>query len=367
MSRVAKQPVPLPQGVTATLTPELVTLKGAKGTASLVIKHGVLVVQEGNALQVSKSSDSRKPKYARRGPRARISPISSRGVTKGYEKLELVGVGLSREASEQESGYDVGLFPIRSLCGVPEGIAVETPTQTEILVKGMDRQRVGGAAADIQEFGRLRPVRAKACAIQATDREEAKERRNDRQEGAQRLRRYACKIREFLKVVRLFGASHFATYLRADFRPRNRKCWWRPRPYRKRCVEGLKGTGNVSAAALSGKAIAEGKKAYRASRGWRSIARVSSTTAASRRWRMRRVKTGSSSVSVRRKGKTYGQELKMSASGDDFIEKLVAVNRVAPRSLKGGRQFGFTARFTVVGDGNRPRRLPGYGKSAKYN
>src|ERR1700712_5500065 len=108
MSRVAKQPVPLPQGVTATLTAELVTLKGAKGTASLAIKHGVTLVQEDNVLHVRKSNDSREADMLAGSTRAHLANIVT-GISKGYEKkLELVGVGYRAQAQGKNLNLTLG-------------------------------------------------------------------------------------------------------------------------------------------------------------------------------------------------------------------------------------------------------------------
>ena len=160
MSRVAKQPVPLPQGVTATLTAELITIKGSKGTASLAIKPGVSVAQEGNALQVGKSNASREADMLAGSTRAHLANIVQ-GVSKGYEKkLELVGVGYRAQAQGKNLNLTLG-FSHPVVYVAPEGITLETPSQTEILVKGMDRQRVGQVAADIREFRPPEPYKGK--------------------------------------------------------------------------------------------------------------------------------------------------------------------------------------------------------------
>jgi large subunit ribosomal protein L6 len=160
MSRVAKQPVPLPPGVTVTLTSELVTLKGAKGTASLALKGGVSVVQEDSALKVRKDNDSRETDMLAGSIRALLANIVQ-GVTKGYEKkLELVGVGYRAAAQGSNLNLTLG-FSHPVVYAAPEGITIETPTQTEIIIKGMDRQRVGQVAADIREFRPPEPYKGK--------------------------------------------------------------------------------------------------------------------------------------------------------------------------------------------------------------
>ena len=160
MSRVAKQPVPLPKGVTATIAAESVTIKGAKGTANLALKPGVSVVQEGESLSVRKADESRTNDMLAGSIRAHLANIV-RGVTTGYEKkLELVGVGYRAQAQGKNLNLTLG-FSHPVVYVAPEGITIETPSQTEILVKGTDRQRVGQAAADIRDFRPPEPYKGK--------------------------------------------------------------------------------------------------------------------------------------------------------------------------------------------------------------
>src|SRR5487761_1761124 len=136
MSRIAKAPVELPQGVTATIAGSAVTLKGAKGSLSLALRPGVSVVQAEKRLEV-KYSD---PGFARMlagSTRAHLANMV-RGVTKGYErKLELVGVGFRAQVQGKSLNLTLG-FSHPVIFPIPEGIVVETPSQTEIIVKGID-------------------------------------------------------------------------------------------------------------------------------------------------------------------------------------------------------------------------------------
>lgn len=160
MSRVAKQPVPLPQGVTATVTAETVTIKGSKGTMSLPLRQGVKVVQEGNVLMVQKADQSRELDMAAGSTRAHLANIVF-GVTKGYEKkLELVGVGYRAAAQGKNLNLTLG-FSHPVVYVAPEGITIETPSQTEIIVKGNDRQKVGQVAAEIRGFRPPEPYKGK--------------------------------------------------------------------------------------------------------------------------------------------------------------------------------------------------------------
>jgi large subunit ribosomal protein L6 len=159
MSRVAKAPVPLPQGVTATITSELVTIKGAKGTLSLPLKSGVRVVQEDKRLAVQ-YGDGDGVRMQAGATRAHLANMVL-GVTKGYErKLELVGVGFRAQVQGKVLNLTLGFshpvnFP------VPEGITIETPSQTEIIIKGMDCQKVGQVAAEIRGVRPPEPYKGK--------------------------------------------------------------------------------------------------------------------------------------------------------------------------------------------------------------
>jgi large subunit ribosomal protein L6 len=159
MSRIAKAPVDLPSGVTATIAAEAVTIKGAKGSLSLPLTAGVSVAEKEKKLQVSFTD----PQLARTRAGATRAHLANmvRGVTKGYEKkLELVGVGFRAAVQGKTLNLTLGFshpvnFPI------PEGIVIETPTQTEILVKGIDRQKVGQVAAEIRHVRPPEPYKGK--------------------------------------------------------------------------------------------------------------------------------------------------------------------------------------------------------------
>jgi len=159
MSRVAKAPVELPQGVTATVTPDAVTIKGAKGTLSFALKHGITVVQEEKKLSLKYEQGDGIAMQAG-SARAHLANMVL-GVTKGYErKLELVGVGFRAQVQGKALNLSLGFshpvtFPI------PEGISIETPSQTEIIIKGVDRQKVGQVAAEIRAVRPPEPYKGK--------------------------------------------------------------------------------------------------------------------------------------------------------------------------------------------------------------
>jgi large subunit ribosomal protein L6 len=161
MSRVAKQPVPLPQGVTATITADAVAIKGGKGAINLPLnsKH-VRVVQDAGALKVERASEGRESDMVAGTTRAHLANIVH-GVSKGYErKLELVGVGYRAQAQGKNLNLTLG-FSHPVVYVAPEGITIETPSQTEIIVKGSDVQKVGQAAADIRGFRPPEPYKGK--------------------------------------------------------------------------------------------------------------------------------------------------------------------------------------------------------------
>ena len=159
MSRVAKRPVPLPQGVTATVTPNLVTIKGAKGSLSIAVTHGVSVAQEGKNLQVS-YTDAVGAAALAGATRAHLANVVT-GVTAGYEKkLELVGVGYRAAVQGKALNLTLG-FSHPVVFNIPEGITIEAPTQTEVVVKGIDRQRVGQVAAEIRSIRPPEPYKGK--------------------------------------------------------------------------------------------------------------------------------------------------------------------------------------------------------------
>jgi len=158
MSRVAKRPVDLPSGVTATVASNLVKVKGAKGELSLTVADGVTVEQQDKKLQVKFASAG--SRMSAGAARAHLANMVT-GVSKGYErKLELVGVGYRAAVQGKTLGLTLGFshavnFPI------PEGISMETPSQTEIIIKGIDRQKIGQVCAKIRAIRPPEPYKGK--------------------------------------------------------------------------------------------------------------------------------------------------------------------------------------------------------------
>ena len=154
-------PVDLPQGVNATIAADAVTLKGAKGTLTLAIKNGIKVVQQDKRLQVEALDATAEGMNAVAGAtRAHLANMVT-GVTKGYEKkLELVGVGYRASIQAKNLTLTLGYSHLINYA-IPDGITIETPSQTEIIVKGIDRQRVGQTAAEIRGFRPPEPYKGK--------------------------------------------------------------------------------------------------------------------------------------------------------------------------------------------------------------
>ena len=159
MSRVAKAPVSLPQGVTATISGQQVTIKGAKGSLNLPLKDGVTVEQGDKVLNVKYIADDTVRMLAG-ATRAHLANMVE-GVSKGFErKLELQGVGYRAQAQGKVLNLTLGFsHPVNF--AVPNGITIETPTQTEILIKGIDRQVVGETAAKIRAYRPPEPYKGK--------------------------------------------------------------------------------------------------------------------------------------------------------------------------------------------------------------
>jgi large subunit ribosomal protein L6 len=160
MSRVAKQAITLPKGVTATITTDSVTVKGAKGSMSLSLSSAVAVIQEGDLLKVSQKVETRQSNIDAGTTRAHLANYVQ-GVSTGFErKLELVGVGYRAAAQGKSLNLTLG-FSHPVVYAAPEGVVIETPSQTEILIKGMDRQKVGQVAADIRAYRPPEPYKGK--------------------------------------------------------------------------------------------------------------------------------------------------------------------------------------------------------------
>jgi large subunit ribosomal protein L6 len=160
MSRVAKAPVELPQGVEFKQEGDVVTIKGSKGSLSVDVHTEVEIKHGENELNLSPRSGSRFA-TAVTGTTRSILANMVEGVTSGFErKLELVGVGYRAQAQGNKLNLTLG-FSHPVVYDVPDGISVETPSQTEIIVRGTDKQKVGQVAAEIRRFRPPEPYKGK--------------------------------------------------------------------------------------------------------------------------------------------------------------------------------------------------------------
>ena len=158
MSRVAKKPVAIAKGVELNVQPELISVKGPKGTLSVIKPVGIEVnIEDGNA-QLSANDASLVPLT---GTLRAIVANMVKGVSEGFErKLELVGVGYRAAMQGKDLSLSLG-FSHPVVFQTPEGITISTPTQTEILVAGADKQRVGEVAAKIRGYRPPEPYKGK--------------------------------------------------------------------------------------------------------------------------------------------------------------------------------------------------------------
>jgi large subunit ribosomal protein L6 len=160
MSRVAKRPVELPKGVEVSQAAGVVRVKGPKGDLSLSLASQIEVKVADGKLQVGVTSLNRVTKAISGTTRALLANMVN-GVSKGYEKkLELVGVGYRAQAQGKKLNLTLG-FSHPVVFDVPAGITIETPSQTEIIVRGADRQQVGQVAANIRSYRPPEPYKGK--------------------------------------------------------------------------------------------------------------------------------------------------------------------------------------------------------------
>jgi len=160
MSRVAKQPVELPKGVELTAKGQVLSIKGSKGTLELNLHPDVVLEQEENVLTLKPRNNSRQAMALAGTMRSLLNNVVT-GVNSGFErKLELRGVGYRAQAQGAKLNLNLGFsHPVEY--AVPEGISVETPSQTEIVIKGIDKQQVGQVAAEIRRFRPPEPYKGK--------------------------------------------------------------------------------------------------------------------------------------------------------------------------------------------------------------
>jgi len=160
MSRIAKYPVPVPKGVDVTLSGGAISIKGPLGTLTQSILPSVTIDREGDNLQCRAVEGAVNGGAMSGTMRALLSNMVT-GVTKGFEKkLSLVGVGYKAQAQGSKLNLSLG-FSHPVVHDMPNGIKVETPTPTEIVIKGTDRQVVGQVAAEVRAYRSPEPYKGK--------------------------------------------------------------------------------------------------------------------------------------------------------------------------------------------------------------
>lgn len=160
MSRVAKNPVSIPSGVDATIAGQTLTIKGSKGQMVHAVHTSVEVQKVENELTFApRSADMMADALA--GTTRALANNMVKGVSEGFmKKLQLVGVGYRAQSQGKVLNLSLGFsHPVEF--SVPEGVTVETPSQTEIVVKGIDKQKVGQVAADIRAYRPPEPYKGK--------------------------------------------------------------------------------------------------------------------------------------------------------------------------------------------------------------
>lgn len=160
MSRIGRKPIEVPSGVEVTLNNAAITVKGPKGTLTRELHRDMKVTVEGNTITVERPSDNKEHRSLHGTTRSVVSNMVS-GVTEGFSKsLELVGVGYRASKSGEKIVLNVGYsHPVEI---TPEsGIEFEVPSNTKIIVRGIDKERVGAYAAQIRKVREPEPYKGK--------------------------------------------------------------------------------------------------------------------------------------------------------------------------------------------------------------
>ncbi|MEO8279032.1 MAG: 50S ribosomal protein L6 [Ideonella sp.] len=160
MSRVGKMPITVPKGVDVAVSSEQISVKGSLGTQFSPVNSLVTVVSDGGMLKFTPANDSVEANAMSGTMRALVNNMVN-GVSKGFEKkLNLVGVGFRAQAAGSKLNLQIGFsHPVGKT--MPEGVQVVCPTQTEIVIKGADRQAVGQVAAEIRALRPPEPYKGK--------------------------------------------------------------------------------------------------------------------------------------------------------------------------------------------------------------
>ncbi|HXF87649.1 MAG TPA: 50S ribosomal protein L6 [Xanthobacteraceae bacterium] len=160
MSRIGKKAVPLPSGVTAAVEGQTVKVKGPKGALQVVLHDDIVAKVEGNSVKLDPRFDTKRARAQWGTSRTLVANLVA-GVTKGFEqRLEISGVGFRAAVQGKNLQMQLG-FSHDVVFPIPEGVTVATPKPTEIVVSGLDKQKVGQAAAEIRAFRPPEPYKGK--------------------------------------------------------------------------------------------------------------------------------------------------------------------------------------------------------------
>jgi large subunit ribosomal protein L6 len=164
MSRVANSPIELPKGVEVTLSGAEISIKGSKGTLAMPINAKVEIKHEDNVLRFAARSGDQFSRAMSGTTRSLVNNMVT-GVSQGFEKkLELVGVGYRAQVQGSNINLTLG-FSHPVVYALPAGVTAETPSQTEVLLKSSDKQKLGQAAAEIRAFRPPEPYKGKGVRI----------------------------------------------------------------------------------------------------------------------------------------------------------------------------------------------------------
>ncbi|WP_020561292.1 50S ribosomal protein L6 [Thiofilum flexile] len=161
MSRIAKRGLDLPNGIQVTMDKRVMTVKGAKGALTLDVHDSVEVVIDGSHLSFRPQSEQAENGWAHAGTACALANNMIKGVSQGFErKLLLSGVGYRAQAQGDKLTLSLG-FSHPVVHNMPAGITVETPSQTEIIIRGVDKQKVGQVAAEVRAYRPPEPYKGK--------------------------------------------------------------------------------------------------------------------------------------------------------------------------------------------------------------
>ena len=269
MSRIAKEPVIIPKDIEINISGQTLMMKGSKGSLSMEINNEVQLEKQEDVFKVQPRSKS-KFSLAMSGTTRALIANMVEGVSQGFEKkLELVGVGYRAQSQGKKLNLTLG-FSHPVVYDVPEGIQIETPSQTEILVKGIDKQRVGQVAAEIRRFRPPEPYKGKGVryadenvvikeAKKKLKYKEIKMKLNKKQNRLRRARKSRAKIKE-LEMNRL-SVHRTPKHIYAQIiDPNGDKILTTASTIEKKVKKDLKVTGNIDAASYVGKLIADKAK-----------------------------------------------------------------------------------------------------------